>query len=85
MTVARLEPGMVLSRPIISDKGMLLLPKHHDLTELNIEKLEILEEQMDKKFEVFIKRNILNAGSKNDKSNVDNELIDPDKFLQDVD
>ena len=53
---AFLEPGMVLSRPLHASNGILLLPKHHVLTEENIEALTYLEHDLGEELNIFVKR-----------------------------
>lgn len=83
----RLEPGMILSRHLYSSNQMLVLPKHHVLTDDNIEALTNLEIASGEQFKIFVKRGKFEEVSEVQKTraHVDANIQDPDKLSSSLD
>lgn len=83
----RLEPGMILSRHLYSSNKMLVLPKHHVLTEANIESLANLEETNGEKFKIFIKRGKFEELTESQKAkvNIDASIQEADQLSSALD
>ncbi|WP_045225775.1 HD domain-containing phosphohydrolase [Methyloterricola oryzae] len=58
---ARLEPGMVLARHLVTPGGFLLMPKGQKLTEFQIEHLISLEKTEDIKLNVYVRLDAADA------------------------
>jgi response regulator RpfG family c-di-GMP phosphodiesterase len=54
-TLADLTPGMTVSRDLLNADGILLITKDTELTDLNINKLQELQDREEKQLNIFIK------------------------------
>jgi response regulator RpfG family c-di-GMP phosphodiesterase len=54
LTSDNLKPGMLLARDLMSEKGLLLLPKGRELSPALIEKIRVFEKDDDRGFTIYV-------------------------------